>query len=64
MNQILNLINVFWKAIEAALKCCKSQLSDFLEPRSTEAIGILTKLRSSQTGLSYSEGFHVVRVVG
>ena len=63
MNQTLNLINVFWKEIEDALRCYKSQISDFPGPRSAEAVGTLTKFRGTQAGLGYGEDFHIVRMV-
>jgi hypothetical protein len=63
MNQSLNLKNVFWKEAEDALRCYKSQISDFPGPRSTETVGTLTKLRGSQAVFGYGEDFHTVCMV-
>jgi hypothetical protein len=63
MNQTLNLINVFWKEIEDALRSYKSQVSGFPEPKSTETVGTLTKLKGTQKNFGYSEGFHIVCMV-
>jgi len=64
MNQTLNLINVCWKETKDALRCYKSQISGFPEPRSTEIIRILTKLKGTQAGVNYGKGFHVVHIFG
>ncbi len=64
MNQALNLINIFWKEIEDALRCYKSQISDFPGPRSTETVEVLTNFRGTQAGFGYSENFHIVCMVG
>jgi len=63
MNQSLNLKNVFWKEAEDSLRCYKSQISDFLGPRSTEAVGTSTKFRGAQAGFSYGEDLHIVCMV-
>jgi len=60
MNQSLNLKNVFWKEAEDSLRCYKSQISDFLGPRSTEAVGTSTKFRGAQADFGYGEDFHIV----
>ena len=46
-----------------ALRCYKSQISDFPGPRSIEAVEALAKFRGTQSGFSYGEGFHIVRMV-
>jgi len=46
-----------------ALRCYKSQVSDFPGPRSIEAVEALAKFRGSQAGFAYGEGFHIVRKV-
>jgi len=47
----------------AALKCYKSQISDFPGPRSVEAVEALAKFRGTQAGFGYGEGFHIIRMV-
>lgn len=47
----------------AALKCYKSQISEFPGPRSIEAVEALAKFRGTQAGFGYGEGFHVVRMI-
>jgi hypothetical protein len=63
MNQALNLINVFLKEIKDALRCYKSQISDFQKPRLTEVIEALTTFIGTQAGFGYGERFHIVRMV-
>ncbi len=46
-----------------ALRCYKSQISDFPGPRSIEAVEALAKFRGTQAGFSYGESFHIVRMV-
>jgi N-acetylglucosamine malate deacetylase 1 len=46
-----------------ALRCYKSQISDFPGPRSIDAVEALAKFRGTQSGFSYGEGFHIVRMV-
>jgi len=46
-----------------AMRCYKSQISDFPGPRSIEAIEALAKFRGTQAGFAYGEGFHIVRMV-
>jgi len=45
-----------------ALKCYKSQISDFPGPRSVEAVEALAKFRGTQAGFGYGEGFHIIRM--
>jgi N-acetylglucosamine malate deacetylase 1 len=45
-----------------ALKCYKSQISEFSGPRSIEAVEALAKFRGSQVGFGYGEGFHIIRM--
>ncbi len=44
-----------------AMRCYKSQLSDFPNPRSIEAIEALAKLRGSTIGYKYAESFMTIR---
>ena len=46
-----------------ALRCYKSQISNFPGPRSIEAVEALAKFRGTQAGFGYGEGFHIVRMV-
>jgi len=46
-----------------ALKCYESQISEFPNPRSIEAIEALAIFRGTQSGFGYGEGFHIVRMV-
>ena len=46
-----------------ALRCYKSQISDFPGPRSVQAVEALAKFRGTQAGFAYGEGFHIVRMV-
>jgi len=46
-----------------ALRCYKSQISDFPGPRSIDAVEALAKFRGTQAGFAYGEGFHIVRMV-
>ena len=46
-----------------ALKCYKSQISDFPGPRSIEAIEALSKFRGTQAGFGYGEGMQIIRMV-
>lgn len=45
------------------LKCYKSQLSDFPNPRSIEAVISLAKYRGSNVGVGAAEGFSVIREI-
>jgi len=47
-----------------ALKCYQSQISEFPNPRSIEAIEGLAKFRGTQAGFGYGEGFHIIRKIG
>ena len=46
-----------------AVRCYKSQISDFPGPRSVQAVEALAKFRGTQAGFAYGEGFHIVRMV-
>ena len=46
-----------------ALKCYKSQISDFPSPRSIEAAAALAKFRGTQAGFSFGEGMHIIRKI-
>jgi len=46
-----------------ALKCYKSQISDFPSPRSIEAAEALAKFRGTQAGFGFGEGMHIIRKI-
>ena len=46
-----------------ALRCYKSQISEFPGARSIQAVEALAKFRGTQAGFCYGEGFHIVRMV-
>lgn len=56
-----NDITSFIEQKKKAMKCYKSQLSNFPNPRSIEAIDTLAKLRGSTVGYRYAEAFMTVR---
>ena len=47
----------------AALKCFKSQISDFPGPRSLEAVESLAKFRGTQAGFSFGEALNIIRKI-
>ncbi len=46
-----------------ALKCYKSQISDFPGPRSIEAVEALAKFRGTQSGFAFGEALNIIRQV-
>jgi len=61
-NWVVDITNSIDKKLEA-LRCYKSQISDFPGPRSVEAVEALAKFRGTQAGFSYGEGMHIIRMV-
>ncbi len=61
-NWVVDITEQIDKKLDA-LRCYKSQISDFPGPRSIEAVEALTKFRGTQSGFAYGEGFHIVRMV-
>ena len=61
-NWVIDISNSIEKKIKA-LKCYKSQISDFPGPRSIEAIEALSKFRGTQAGFGYGEGMQIIRMV-
>ena len=61
-NWVVDISNHIEKKLDA-LRCYKSQISDFPGPRSIEAVEALAKFRGTQAGFGYGEGFHIVRMV-
>ena len=58
----VNITEVFNAKLEA-MKCYKSQLKDFPNPRSLKAIEALANLRGSTVGFEYAEAFMTIRVI-
>ena len=46
-----------------ALKCYKSQIYKFPNPRSIKAIEALANFRGTQAGFGYGEGMHIIRKI-
>ena len=61
-NWVIDITEHIEKKLDA-LRCYKSQLSDFPGPRSIQAVEALAKFRGTQAGVGYGEGFHIVRMV-
>ena len=61
-NWVVDISDHIDKKLDA-MRCYKSQISDFPGPRSIEAIEALAIFRGTQSGFSYGEGFHIVRMV-
>ena len=61
-NWVVDITKHIDKKLDA-LRCYKSQISDFPGPRSIEAVEALAKFRGTQAGFGYGEGFHIVRMV-
>lgn len=55
-------ISDFLEAKERALQCYSSQIQEFPGPRSIDAAVALAKLRGTQAGFGYGEGFHIIRM--
>ena len=45
-----------------AMACYESQVHEFPQPRSVEALKALALFRGSQAGFGYGEGFHIIRM--
>ena len=60
-NWVIDISDSIKKKIEA-LKCYKSQISNFPGPRSLESLEALAKFRGTQAGFSYGEGMHIIRM--
>ena len=46
-----------------ALQCYKSQIFEFPNPRSIEAVEGLAKFRGTQAGFGFGEGMHIIRKI-
>ena len=66
-NFVPNLIVDISAQIERkirALKCYESQIQAFPGARSVEAVDALAKLRGTQAGFAFGEGFQIIRMIG
>jgi len=61
-NWVINITDHFETKIKA-LKCYESQISEFPNPRSIQAIEALSIFRGTQAGFSYGEGMHIIRKI-
>ena len=61
-NWVVDITNHIDKKLEA-MKCYESQISDFPNPRSIQAVEALAKFRGTQAGFGYGEGMHIIRMV-
>lgn len=61
-TKFINISDVFDYKIEA-MKCFKSQLRDFPNPRSLKAIESLANLRGSTVGFDKAEAFMTIRII-
>lgn len=61
-TRFVNISDFFNLKLEA-MKCFKSQLRDFPNPRSLKAIEALANLRGSTVGFNYGEAFMTIRII-
>jgi len=61
-NWVINITDYIEIKLKA-LKCYKSQISDFPGPRSIEAVKALAKFRGTQAGFGFGEGMHIIRKI-
>jgi N-acetylglucosamine malate deacetylase 1 len=61
-THFVNISEHFASKVEA-MKCFKSQLREFPNPRSLKAIEALANLRGSTVGFQYAEAFVTIRVI-
>ena len=61
-NWIINVTDYIEIKLKA-LKCYKSQISDFPGPRSIEAVKALASFRGTQAGFGFGEGMHIIRKI-
>jgi LmbE family N-acetylglucosaminyl deacetylase len=47
-----------------AVRCYRSQISEFPGARSVEAVEALAKVRGTQAGFAFGEGFQIIRMIG
>jgi LmbE family N-acetylglucosaminyl deacetylase len=58
----VNISGVFDAKLKA-MKCYKSQLREFPNPRSLKSIEALANLRGSTVGFTHAEAFMIVRII-
>ena len=58
----VNISEVFFAKLEA-IKCYKSQLRDFPNPRSLKSVESLANLRGSTVGFTHAEAFMTIRII-
>jgi LmbE family N-acetylglucosaminyl deacetylase len=61
-TRFVNITEFFTAKLEA-LKCYKSQLRDFPDPRSLKSIEALANIRGSTVGFTYAEAFMTIRII-
>jgi len=61
-TKFVNITSVFAFKLEA-MRCFKSQIRDFPNPRSLKAIEALANLRGSTVGFNYAEAFMTIRTI-
>jgi LmbE family N-acetylglucosaminyl deacetylase len=61
-TSFVNITDVFHLKLEA-MKCFKSQLRDFPNPRSLKSIEALANMRGSTVGFTHAEAFMTIRVI-
>ena len=61
-TRFVNISDFFNLKLEA-MKCFKSQLRDFPNPRSLKAIEALANLRGSTVGFNFAEAFMTIRII-
>jgi len=61
-NWVIDITENIEKKIKA-LKCYKSQISEFPHPRSIEAVESLAKFRGTQAGFGFGEGMQIIRKI-
>ncbi len=60
-NWVVDITTTIDTKLEA-MACYESQVHEFPQPRSVDALQALALFRGSQAGFGYGEGFHVVRM--
>lgn len=61
-TRFVDISDVFNSKLDA-MKCYKSQLRDFPNPRSLKGIETLASLRGCNVGLNYAEAFMTIRII-
>ena len=61
-NWIIDITENIEKKLKA-VRCYKSQISEFPNSRSIEAVEALAKFRGTQAGFGFGEGMHIIRKI-